>query len=529
MKKLLLCLLLLLLPTLAFANQKFSGTCQQSGKVLLSGLSSSNNAGLDFASATVTVAVVGGGLASIFSDNAGTPLANPFTAGTDATFGFYAANGRYSVSCSGTGIPTITVNSDALLNDSAVTGPFIATSFSSTSTPIATTGVFRLASTDLGLCWRNNANSADLCLTKSTGDVLSWPGAFSLGANPFTAATFISNNGNVSSTGTIRFTATDTIKARNFTNSADLNLLSKNASDIVQVGDTAGVALIGPLTGTSAALTGPISATNLPASVPGIGTCINQFVRALNTVSAPTCATVGSADLAASLALVTPNIGAATGTSLATTGNQTTNASDVLQTSGGALPATITNDTVGGINVTANGGKTWEFSIGGSLSSPTGSGVQFNGATSGLVILGVASTVGGSFNMLLPGISDTLVSRTSTDTLTNHRITPRIVTLTTSTTFTPDSDNSDQTVMNMTGTSGTITIAAPTGTPTDGQKLILRLKTTNIQTYSFNATYAFSTTVTAPTATTATKTDYIGLIWDATNTKWDVVAVDQGH
>jgi hypothetical protein len=116
-----------------------------------------------------------------------------------------------------------------------------------------------------------------------------------------------------------------------------------------------------------------------------------------------------------------------------------------------------------------------------------------------------------------------------TERLQNKRNDPRIVTLSTSTTFTPDSDNSDETVMNMTGVAGTITIAAPTGTPTDGQKLIIRLKTTNAQTYSFNATYRFSTSIVAPTATTATKTDYIGCIWNALDTKWDVVAVDQGH
>lgn len=122
-----------------------------------------------------------------------------------------------------------------------------------------------------------------------------------------------------------------------------------------------------------------------------------------------------------------------------------------------------------------------------------------------------------------------VVTETATETLTAKRVTPRVVTLSTNTTFTPDSDNGDISIMNMTATAGTVTIAAPTGTPTDGQKHIIRLKTTNAQTYSFNATYAFSTTVTAPTATTGTKTDYIGIIWNATNTKWDVVAVDQGH
>lgn len=134
---------------------------------------------------------------------------------------------------------------------------------------------------------------------------------------------------------------------------------------------------------------------------------------------------------------------------------------------------------------------------------------------------------GGSQTMFTA--TDTFVGRSTTDTLANKRITQRVVTLGTSTTFTPDGDNSDVTFMNMTGVAGTLTIAAPTGTPTDGQKLTLRIKTTNAQTYSFNATYRFSTTVTAPTTTAAAKTDYIGLFWNNTDSKWDVVAVDQGH
>jgi len=94
---------------------------------------------------------------------------------------------------------------------------------------------------------------------------------------------------------------------------------------------------------------------------------------------------------------------------------------------------------------------------------------------------------------------------------------------------TPTSDTADINTFVSTQVAGTLTVNAPSGTPTDGQKLVLRLKSTNAQTYSFNATYAFSTTVTAPTTLAAGKTDYLGLMWDATNTKWDVVAVDQGH
>lgn len=45
-------------------------------------------------------------------------------------------------------------------------------------------------------------------------------------------------------------------------------------------------------------------------------TCTNQFVRALSAAGAATCASIGTSDIAASITLTTPNIGAATGTSL---------------------------------------------------------------------------------------------------------------------------------------------------------------------------------------------------------------------
>lgn len=48
--------------------------------------------------------------------------------------------------------------------------------------------------------------------------------------------------------------------------------------------------------------------------------CTNQFPRSLNASGSASCATVASTDLASSLSLTTPNIGAATGTSLALSG-----------------------------------------------------------------------------------------------------------------------------------------------------------------------------------------------------------------
>lgn len=59
---------------------------------------------------------------TIFSDNSSTPLANPFTANSNGSGIFYAANGRYDVVFSGAGIAAPFTIQDILLNDTAGAG-----------------------------------------------------------------------------------------------------------------------------------------------------------------------------------------------------------------------------------------------------------------------------------------------------------------------------------------------------------------------------------------------------------------------
>lgn len=200
-----------------------------------------------------------------------------------------------------------------------------------------------------------------------------------------------------------------------------------------------------------------------------------------------------------------------------------------LPTSANTLPATITNDGSGGVNISSNAAASLTLANGGLVTINTaGAALALRGATSGTTSL-VASAIAGSTTLTFPAFNDTLAVLLGAQTFTNKRITGRVVTVANATTLTPDGDNSDVSAQVNTQAGGTLTIAAPTGTPTDGQKLIIRVKSTNSQTYSFNGTYAFSTTVVAPTTLGAGKTDYIGVVWNATNTKWDVVAVDQSH
>lgn len=78
---------------------------------------------------------------------------------------------------------------------------------------------------------------------------------------------------------------------------------------------------------------------------------------------------------------------------------------------------------------------------------------------------------------------------------------------------------------------GDRTIAIPTN-PTDRQKIVIAHTASGAdRTLSLNTGtggFRFGTDITALTATTSGKTDYIGCIYNGTDNKWDVVAVTKG-
>lgn len=117
---LVVCLLALSLP--AWARQRYFGYCSQGGvdAATYGSLLKLETMG-SYPGSTVTVFDAGtANVSTIFSDNAGTAKANPFT--TDSTtgfFSFYSNDGRYDVRCSGTGITTPFTWGDVLLDDGA--------------------------------------------------------------------------------------------------------------------------------------------------------------------------------------------------------------------------------------------------------------------------------------------------------------------------------------------------------------------------------------------------------------------------
>lgn len=120
--------------------------------------------------------------------------------------------------------------------------------------------------------------------------------------------------------------------------------------------------------------------------------------------------------------------------------------------------------------------------------------------------------------------SSSIVLTTGAQTMTNKRVTKRVGTVTTNATITPTGDTAD--LYTVTALAANATIAAPTGTPTNGQELMLRIKDNGTsRTLTFNAIYRFSSDLAAPTATVISKTLYMKFVYNSTDTKWDALDI----
>lgn len=88
---------------------------------------------------------------------------------------------------------------------------------------------------------------------------------------------------------------------------------------------------------------------------------------------------------------------------------------------------------------------------------------------------------------------------------------------------TPNADTTD--IHIVTALAAGATFGAPTGTPTQGQQLIIRIKDNGTaRSLGWNAAYRASSDLALPTTTTLSKTLYCGFMYNATDATWDLVA-----
>jgi hypothetical protein len=128
-----------------------------------------------------------------------------------------------------------------------------------------------------------------------------------------------------------------------------------------------------------------------------------------------------------------------------------------------------------------------------------------------------------AFDLAIWNVLNVKASLTGTETLTNKRVNPRTggtQTITSSATPIPDISLGDQFII--TALAEGATFGAPTGTPVEGQKLIIRIKDDGTaRALAWNAIYREGTDVAKPLTTIISKTMYCNFIYNATDTKWD--------
>ena len=204
----------------------------------------------------------------------------------------------------------------------------------------------------------------------------------------------------------------------------------------------------------------------------------------------------GGSGTVTSVGLVAPAIFTVTNSPVTSSGNLT------LAYSGTALPV-------------ANGGT--------GVSNNPASTITISGA------FGTTLTVSGTTTITLP-TSGTLSTLAGTETLTNKRITPRISSASNITSpLAWNSDNFDQYAS--TAQSEALTINADAGTPTNGQKIIFRFKdngTARALTWTTGTSNSFRAVgITLPTTTVASKTLYVGCVYNSADSRWDAIATSQ--
>jgi hypothetical protein len=118
------------------------------------------------------------------------------------------------------------------------------------------------------------------------------------------------------------------------------------------------------------------------------------------------------------------------------------------------------------------------------------------------------------FKTIKAGTNVTITDNTNDVTIGAINHVPRVTTVTSASAPTPNANTTDMYII--TALAETATFGAPTGSPVQGQKLIVRIKDNGTsRTLNYNGVYrAVGTTL--PTTTTANKVIYLGFLYNST-------------
>ena len=205
---------------------------------------------------------------------------------------------------------------------------------------------------------------------------------------------------------------------------------------------------------------------------------------------------------------------------------------------GGSFTSTSVTGVKIGVNASATGaGGTNKGAVFGATNGATNYAIQLTDGTEGSGKFLKSVTANGESNWA--SISNTDVSGlgslatqsgtfsgTSSGTNTGDQtfLNARVQTVTSSATVTPVSTND---LVIITAQATGLTLANPTGTFTEGQALMIRIKDNGTaRSIAFDTNYR-AIAVTLPTTTVISKTMYLGIIYNATDGKWDVLGTPQ--
>jgi hypothetical protein len=361
-----------------------------------------NNYGMNFTGTGYTAEMKLQNGATIDNATSGTIL---FTATTTKS------SGNFTVGTSGTGTVTAgTGNFSAALNAGSssqfgvdASGNVTTTGYVATGTTPATAGQVRLPNASW-IAARNAANNANINMIEIDGSNLVAFGAnlaaFTLGGTVTGNSQTVSGLGAVSASslalgtnpaaaGTLRLPNATYITARNAANSADINMIRVDASNLVAFGaNTAAFTLGGAITGNSQNITG--------LGTLGAGT--GNFTTALNAGSSSQFAVDASGNLTTSGTITQTYAGSSTATTLtanSVSGNNVLSLSGTSLTTGNAL--SITGPSSGSTKTTA-------------LASLT-SNVGNTGTTTGMLSLNTtAASAGGTSVGFYNSLTDAIAS-----------------------------------------------------------------------------------------------------------------------